>query len=258
MLNTTNNLGTRGFSERSKLIVGVVVAIAAIALLTADAIAQDLNERFELVGTVVDAENGSALAGAWVSLTDSEWGSIADSEGRFRIPDLSEGPVALSVEQLGYETLSWQGEVSDATEPIVLEVTPRPLVLEGLSVVSDRFRSRRNAVTTTAFAYGTQELATASQRTALDFIALRGGSWPVDCAGVRGNVCLIVRGRTIHPTVFIDEAPVLGGLEYLNALAPHEFYMIEIYGSGRHIRAYTPGFMERAAKRRLQPIALLF
>ena len=58
--------------------------------------------------------------------------------------------------------------------------------------------------------------------------------------------------------MFIDEAQVLGGLEYLDSFAPHELYMVEIFGNGRHIRAYTPRFMERAAKQRLNPIALLF
>ena len=56
----------------------------------------------------------------------------------------------------------------------------------------------------------------------------------------------------------LDEAPLLGGLSYLQAFAPWEFHMIEVYAGGRHIRAYTPRYMERAAKQRLAPIALPF
>ena len=58
--------------------------------------------------------------------------------------------------------------------------------------------------------------------------------------------------------IVIDEIPILGGMDYLAAIAPHELHMVEVYGHGRHIRAYTTRFMARAAKTRLQPVALLF
>jgi hypothetical protein len=47
-------------------------------------------------------------------------------------------------------------------------------------------------------------------------------------------------------------------MDYLAAIAPHELHMVEVFGQGRHIRAYTTRFMERAAKTRLQPVAVLF
>jgi hypothetical protein len=34
--------------------------------------------------------------------------------------------------------------------------------------------------------------------------------------------------------------------------------MVEVYGSGRAIRAYTPRFMERAAEYRLQPMPFVY
>ena len=258
MINTRNNLGTRGYSDRRTLVFGVALAIVALALLAGDSMAQQVAGPFELVGPVVDADNGEVLAGAWVSLVGSEWGSVTDARGRFRIPDMDSGPLALSLEQLGYETLMWEGVVAEADGLLQLELSPQPLLLDGLHVVTDRFRSRRNGVATSVFAYDLNDLATTAQLTALDFIELRAGSASVGCAGRRGGTCLMVRGRVVEPVVYIDEAPFLGGLEYLDVLAPHELYMIEIYGGGRHIRAYTPRFMERAAKQGLQPIALLF
>ena len=60
------------------------------------------------------------------------------------------------------------------------------------------------------------------------------------------------------PEVWIDEAPVVGGMDYLRTVRPYELYMVEVYAGGRQIRAYTPRFMERAAKTRLQPIAFVF
>ena len=258
MINTRNNLGTRGGSDLRALALGLTLAIAALALLARGGAAQRFAERFDFVGTVVDAENGEVLVGAWVSLVGSDWGSITDDRGRFRIPDLAPGRLGLAVEQLGYEELTWEGEIAQADGLLELRLTPQPLVLEGLQIVSDRFRSRRAAVATSVFAYDKGDLSTTSQQTALDFIRFRSGTSFVSCAGRRGDTCILVRGRLVEPVVYIDEAPVLGGLEYLDTFGPHELYMIEIYAGGRHIRVYTPRFMERSAKRRLQPIALLF
>ena len=265
MINTRNDLGTRGSKNLTGLAIGLTIAVAALVLLARVGHAQGVPDRgpgvvepFEVVGTVTDDESGTALAGAWVSLSGSEWGSITDDRGRFRIPDITAGPLALSVQQLGYEALTWEGNVSADTGPLDLRVQPESVVLEGLRVVTDRFRSRRNAVATSVRAYDLQDLTTTSQRTALEFVTLRSGAWAVRCAGRRGDTCLYVRGRAVEPVVYIDEAPVMGGLEYLDTFAPHELYMVEVYGGGRHIRAYTPRFMERAAKQRLSPIALFF
>lgn len=257
MLNSTNNLGTRGLGDRVAFMVGVGLALVAIALLARSARGQDVHEPFQLVGSVVDAQSRQVLVGAWVTFSGSDWGSITDDRGRFRLPDVTEGPLALTVEQLGYETLYWEGDVRQADGSVTLALNPQPIVLEGLRVVTDRFRARRNAVATTVFAYGPSELSTTTQTTALDYIRLRTGSGTQYCNGRRGDTCLYIRGRLVEPVVYIDEAPMLGGLSYLESFSPHDLYMIEVYGGGRHIRAYTPGFMERAAKVRLSPIPLM-
>ena len=265
MINTRNDLGTRGRRDLTTLVIGLTIAVAALVLLARVGHAQDVPAEqpeaaraFDLVGTVVDDSNGSLLVGAWVSVTGSEWGSVTDDRGRFRIPNLSDGPIALTVEQLGYETLEWQGPVSADVGPLELRATPQPVLLEGLRVVTDRFRSRRNAVATTVRAYDAADLTTTAQQTALEFVTLRTGTRAVACNGRYGGLCMYVRGRAVEPVVYIDESPVVGGLEYLESFAPWELYMIEVYGGGRHVRAYTPMFMERAAKRRLNPIPLFF
>jgi hypothetical protein len=191
-------------------------------------------------------------------LTGSEWGSLTNGEGLFRIPNLDDGVVSLTVELIGYETMAWEGTVSANVMP-VLSLTPRAIILEGLQVVTDRFQSRRNATATSVRAFHRTALSTTPQRSVLDFVGVRAGLTRTTCSSAAASsVCFWVRGRPTESTVYVDEMPVIGGLDYLSAIQPHELYMVEVYGQGRHIRAYTNQFMERAAKDRLRPVALLF
>jgi hypothetical protein len=101
-----------------------------------------------------------------------------------------------------------------------------------------------------------QALVTSPQTNAMDLILTRTSLWTFPCNGMWTNECVFVRGRVTEPVVYVDEARMIGGLEYLKSVLPHELYMIEVYGSGRHIRAYTTRFMERAAQSRLAPLPI--
>jgi len=240
------------------VVLWLSLAFVAVALLAGSAFAQEAASRaaFDVSGTVL-GEGGRPLAGAFVALDGSDWGSLTDEVGRFRIEDVDASHVALTVEQLGYDTLRWEGPVA-AGEPLTLRMTPRPVLLEGLHVVTDRFESRRRSVPTTVRWFDRGALASSPQESALDFVRTRAGVPLVHCYGTWGDRCLIVRGRVVQPSVWIDEAPVIGGLDYLSVIRPYELYMVEVYAGGRQIRAYTTQFMERAAKTRLQPFAILY
>ncbi|HSG07104.1 MAG TPA: carboxypeptidase-like regulatory domain-containing protein [Longimicrobiales bacterium] len=231
-----------------------VAAMLSIPMTAGSAVAQETHaeQTFDLIGTVTD-EAGQPLVGAFVRLADSDWGSLTDGAGRFRIPKVTRGVLALQAELLGYETLAWKGTV-DAGRELPLRMTSKPILLEGLTVVGDRFDSRRRAVAASVRWFDHEALATSPQSTALDFVSTRAGLYRVGCRGSFTSQCFMVRGRVTEPVVWVDENPVFGGLEYLASMAPHELYMVEVYGNGRGIRAYTPQFMERAAETRLNPI----
>lgn len=240
-------------------VVLVALGVGATALVARGALAaQEMEGRgaVDLVGTVTDA-GGRPLVGAFVSVEGSDWGSLTGETGRFVIPDLPSGVVTLTAQLIGYETLTWTGAVAGGV-PVALTLKEQPILLEGLNVVTDRFESRRRGVATSVRWYDYGILATSTQPNALDFLSARAGLARVPCRGAWSNECLIVRGRMTEPVVWVDEAPVIGGLDYLRVVPPHELYMVEVYASGRHIRAYTQRFMERAAKNRIQPMALLF
>jgi carboxypeptidase-like protein len=268
MINMQNRLGTTRYGSRRGVVLGIAIALMALALLvehghaqstpgSQDTAGEERGEAFTLLGSLVDSNSGEALAGAWIGLTGTDWGSITNEDGRFRIPETIAGRVSLTIELLAYEKLEWVGDV-DADDVLVIELNPQPIVLEGLRVVTDRFRSRRNATATSVFAYNADDMASTTTTNALEFIEFSSAAWLTPCNGRRSDRCLFVRGRTVEPTVYVDEMPVLGGLSYLESFRPWEFHLIEVYGGGRHIRAYTPGYMERAAKNRISPIALPF
>lgn len=249
-------VSTKG--ARTRGLFTVVLALTALGLLARQARPQEalVLEPFDLVGHVLD-EDGRPLVGAFVSLTGSDWGSLTDEGGRFRLPDLYEGTVELRAEQLGYETLEWRGDVRPG-QRVELRMLAQPIVLEGLNVVTDRFQARRNAVATSVRAYDRAALATSPHFTALDFLQSRAGVVTATCRGRFSSRCVRVRGRLTEPVVWVDEAPVFGGMEYLEAVQPHDLYMVEVYASGRHIRAYTHQFMARAAKQRLWPVPFTY
>lgn len=231
------------------------LALVAVALLARGVGAQDTAEQpaIDLVGTVV-GESGKPLVGAFVCVTGDDRGSLTDERGRFKLPNVTPGPVSLTAEQLGYDTLT-ANRTATAGVPVTLTMTPKPVLLEGLHVVTDRFQRRRQATTVAVQAFDRQELATAPQTQMFDFVRARAGLWLQPCAGF-GSLCVYRRGRFVEPIVYIDEVPVLGGMDYLQSFRPSDLYMVEIYGFGAEIRAYTTAFMGRAAKTRLQPIAL--
>jgi hypothetical protein len=263
MINTRGTLGTGGCASRRSITIGFGLALGAMALLASRGSGQavpdgatNADTEFTLFGQVVDQQSGTVLEGAWVGLTDTDWGSLTDNEGRFRIPDMQAGSISLTVEQLGYETMTWNGPITSGDDLIVLRMEPNLVLLEGLQIVTDRFETRRRSTATRVLAYDAGELSAASERSALDFVRYRTGS--TAACGASRDLCVYSRGRIVEPTVYIDEVPFPGGLAYLDTFAPWEFHMIEVYGGGRHIRAYTNQFMERAAEIRLLPLPLFF
>lgn len=236
----------------------LTLAAVGLAILAGGLGAQEHepDKRGPLAGVVSDPA-GRPLSGVFVSEAGAKWGVLTGADGRFTLPGMGPGTVHLAAELIGYETLSWTGEPAPG-EAVVLVLEPRPVLLEGLTVVADRFASRRRAVPVSVRAFDRTTLSTSPHANVLDFLRSRGGTSLVSCQGTWSAFCVRTRGRLVEPSVWLDESPVLGGLDYLAMFQPHELYLVEVYGAGRHIRAYTNHYMERAANQRLFPIPFIF
>jgi len=233
-------------------------AVAAALLAAAPAVAAqtdpDDDVAFHLVGQVVDIATGAPVQGARVSVAASEWMALTNAEGRFILHDLDPGPHRLSVEQLGYRTFVAQVHAGTEATPLRLGIEPDPIVLEGLEVVGRRFERRRRAAGTRVSEFDQHDLAASSSRSAAEMLEERIPVQRTRCED-GGFECIYSRGGRIRPTVCIDETPMIDGWNALAAYRPQDFHMIEVYGRGGLVRAYTHFFMERAARIRFLPAA---
>ena len=125
-------------------------------------------------------------------------------------------------------------------------------------------KNRRNAWGSSARAIEQARLASSGARDAIEFLATEGSLHIGSCTTRRGpatsfqrvasrrgtaGVCVLRRGSGTEPRVYIDEAPIIGGLEALATFRPYELYLIEVYSAGLEIRAYAHWYMERMAAR---------
>jgi len=214
-------------------------------------------------GFVFDAESGVRLPGARVRVDGLARGTLTDSLGAFELGSLPSGSYLIIADQYGFEGLGISVTLgASATDALEFGLTPRPVMLEGLSVVSQRIelmqtrlRSRRNAAAVSTRAFGQDQLVRSASFDMIEFLRHEALVNPVPC-GRRAvsNFCILRRGRSMQPRVFIDEAPVIGGLDQLGVYSPHELYLVEVYSQGLEIRAYTHMFRERMARR---PMALI-
>ncbi|MSR36164.1 MAG: carboxypeptidase-like regulatory domain-containing protein [Gemmatimonadetes bacterium] len=224
-------------------------------------------------GVVVDALNGDPLPNTMIRLVDDRRGVLADSLGRFVIPNVRIGTQLVAVKQYGYEELDFEVDFEADNPSLRIELEPGPVALQGFDVVADRLavmkqrmQSRRNAAPVSVRVIDQERLNRSAARDMVDFLNLQGVQL-ASCATRRGpqaatsfqpasssggssmSSCVLRRGQAVEPTVYIDEARTIWGLDELAMYKPYEMYLVEVYSNGGQVRAYTHNFMERMARR---------
>jgi hypothetical protein len=169
----------------------------------------------ELLGSVVAAGTGEAIAGAWVALEDREFGTYSRRDGRFRLPDVPLAPRSYDVEALGY--LPVTVTLDPGATDTVVELSPDEALAPGLDFLFEHLASRRRG-------------GRVFDRQALSFSGAYDLSELLRTRGVRNirRFCL-------------DERWVPG----LGSEPPEGFYMMEIHRGTA--RLYTEEFLEELA-----------
>ena len=209
-----------------------------------------------LSGTVTNAKDGSAIP--WASLTLSrdavrkEGAASSDPQGIFRIDDVETGPYFLRVQALGYKSQYVMMDVTAPPRTVDVALEPDSVIQKGLVRFERSLKERRNYFSGINRAFGQDLLHYSAAPSASAFLETDAHMGFVPCPGGAGtfaDACIVSRGQVIEPAVYIDELPIMGGLEVLSSYHPSEFHSIEVFGQGATIRAYTYAFVERTAVR---------
>lgn len=84
-------------------------------------------------GEVVDAEKGSAIAGASVFLNNTSVGTTANAQGKFGLT-IPQGKYELIVSSIGYETVNQVVSAADVADFITIRLNPKAQELENVVV----------------------------------------------------------------------------------------------------------------------------
>lgn len=237
----------------------LLLALAASAIVTGSASAQQADEPVEVRGVVVDATSGSQVPGAAVQLVETDRRTISNRDGGFVLRDVRPDTYRVIVTQLGYDTLRTEVRVAPEGDALRLRLTPDPVVLERVTAMVDRFERQRNSLGFSVRVFDQTRLHSSTDYSALEFLERRSSLVLTRCPSrVAMTACAWVRGRPTEVQVYVDGARVVGGVEMLAAYRPEELYSIEVIAGGRAIRTYTNWFVETVARGRRLPEIFLF
>lgn len=220
----------------------------------------DSSEPFDVVGYVMEAGSDRPIEGALVELGGSDIKVVTDFGGRFILSDVETRTYELRVAILGYADLHQQVTIAPGG---VLDVRllPKPVILEGLTVVSDRLKQRMDALAYTVHVAEGMELRASVYANASEFLMQRMGAIPAECrVEVPGYPsCLLVRGRARPFRLYVDDNPLPGGLDWLSTYQVYDLERVEFLPTLGQVRVYTGGYLERLAEtgRRVQPICIV-
>ena len=203
-----------------------------------------------ITGRVTDATTGRPLRGVRVAVERQDRQTVTDPNGAFTLRDMEPGLYAVTFSLMGYTERREDVVVGEAVQPLAVALAPDAVVLEGLTVQSDRFRRRRNGLPYRVSTIDRDEFIATTARTAKAAVMEKAMLSP--CGGTDRN-CVRVRGQNRPVILYIDERPAVNGLSELEEFDPSELYLVEVYRGGAMIRIYTVEFMQRAARTRLIP-----
>jgi len=103
----------------------------------------------KIAGTVIDGETGEPLAGANITIEDTEFGAAADLNGQFTILHVPPGEYNIDVSMMGYAKVSLEGERVRIDQTTRVDVVLQMEAVEGetVTIVADRLGIKEDVAT---------------------------------------------------------------------------------------------------------------
>lgn len=223
---------------------GVVAVLGLLAAASTPASAQTPGL---LRGHLLDSETLAPVFGAYVELEGAGRGVLTDSTGFFALPVGRAQQYTLRVRQLGYRDLSMALTAESAERPLLFQLDPDPVEIEGLQVLVERFQDRRRGPFGAVDILTQADLLRAPDGAASDLVR-RMVPFARPCDPVNGQdekLCVNAGGRFEALTICVDNRLVLESMVELEHLDPRGLYMVEVFRRGGQVRIYTRGYVER-------------
>src|SRR5690606_22252767 len=203
--------------------------------------AQDLTQTVR--GKIIDQDSKTALPGASVVVLDSKdfLGASTDATGNFRIENVPEGRISLSISYIGYEEKVIPNILVTSGKEVVVEFTMRESLinLEELVITSDKDKSQISNEMALISARGFTVEETKRYAGSFNDPARMVSGYAGVSTDASGDNSIIVRGNSPkgiqwrlegidipNPNHFSDEGATGGPINALNSimLANSEFY----------------------------------
>ncbi|GMV06786.1 MAG: hypothetical protein AMXMBFR53_30610 [Gemmatimonadota bacterium] len=200
-----------------------------------------------LRGHLLDAQTRTPVSGAYVALQGVGRGVLSDSTGYFALPVPRSDYFVMDVRQLGYRDLSMTVAAESAAEPLLFQLDPDPVEIEGLEVLVKRFEDRRRGPFGAVDVITAPELLHSPDGAASDLVR-RVVPFARPCDPINGreeDLCINAQGRVTPLSICVDNRQVLENMSELEHVDPRGLYMVEVFRRGGQVRIYTRGYIER-------------
>ena len=202
------------------LTTGAAVTVSCLLLFgTPDAA---LAQTGTVAGTVINTVTGQPMAGAQVSIADSEIGALTDNRGRFLLVNVPVGTRTVSAQFIGFGTESQEVAVpANASVTAEFELRLRAIDLEGIVVTGTAGPARRREIGTSIDQISSAAMEAAPIQDVVDMLQGRSaGTMMLNNGGQAGaGPTIRLRGnnspsRNNTPLFYVDGIRVYGDAYY--------------------------------------------
>ncbi|MGD2123739.1 MAG: carboxypeptidase-like regulatory domain-containing protein [Gemmatimonadota bacterium] len=200
-------------------------------------------------GTVLDAQTGDPVPGAFVAPVGSARGTVSDSAGAFVIGLEPADSYHLQVRRLGYTEAQLRVGFDEVAMPLTVQLSPNPLELEGLTVLAESLARRRVGPFGVADVLDREDLLASPESSGYQFL-LRVLPFVEKCNMESDALCMVGRmsmGEKRQVQVCLDDRRVPPDFmeSLLAPVDPRGLYLVEAYTRVGEVRMYTPGYIKR-------------